>query len=100
MHLHVKYHKNCKTIVVFQSRNMLVNIAYQIIISDIRFASGDLVSLTQPTFAHSLSLKMTVDLSLRSDTGSTNQSPVSSMASSIIHPCELNQYIHIPGKKK
>lgn len=43
---------------------------------------------------------MTVDLSLRNDTGSINQSPVSSMASYIIHPCSLHQQVFIPGKKE
>lgn len=42
---------------------------------------------------------MTVNLSERSDTGNINQSPVSSMASSIIHPCLQQQYVYIPGKK-
>lgn len=97
--IHLRCHENCNNIVAFQSRDMPVYVSYKIIIY-IRFASGDWVSLTQPTFANSSSLKMTVDLSLRSDTGNINRSPVSSMASSIIHPCELNQYIHIPGKKK
>lgn len=42
---------------------------------------------------------MTVDLSLRSDTGNINQSPVSSMASSVAYPCR-NFYVIIPGNKR
>lgn len=41
---------------------------------------------------------MTVDLSLRSDTGKINQSPVSSVASSVTYPCPLD-YVYIPGNK-
>lgn len=43
---------------------------------------------------------MSVDLSQRNDIGSINHSPVSSMALNIIYPCLINQYVHIPGKKK
>lgn len=43
---------------------------------------------------------MSVDLSQRNDIGSINHSPVSSMALNIIYPCFINQYVHIPGKKK
>lgn len=41
---------------------------------------------------------MTVDLSLRNDTGNINQPPVTSMASSIIYPCTTHN-VNIPGKK-
>lgn len=78
--------------------NMNANV-FNITIHIFRIASGDWISLTQPPFAHSSSLKMTVDLSLRIDTRNINQSPVSSMASSIIYPCLQQQYVYIPGKK-
>lgn len=44
---------------------------------------------------------MRVDLSLRSDTGKINQSPVSSVASSIIlsQMCSSSASFYIPGKK-
>lgn len=57
------------------------------------------MALTQPISATSWSLKMTVDLRLRSDTGNINQSPVSSMASSLTHPC-TNHLVYIPGNKR
>nr|XP_034311989.1 fibropellin-1-like isoform X4 [Crassostrea gigas] len=62
---------------------------------DLRFASSNWMALTQPISATSWSLKMTVDLSLRSDTGNINRSPVSSMASSVTYPC-TNFYVYIP----
>lgn len=64
-----------------------------------RFASGDWISLTQPTSATSWSLKMTIDLNQRNDGGSINHSPVSAMASSMMHLCIGLDY-YIPGKKK
>lgn len=79
-------------IFVYQSRGMFVY--------NFRFASGDWISLVWPTPATSWSLKMSVDLSQRNDIGSINHSPVSSMALNIIYPCFINQYVHIPGKKK
>lgn len=46
-------------------------ISYKIIIYNIRFASGDWVSLTQPSFAHSSSLKITVAIPRDNNTTST-----------------------------
>lgn len=57
------------------------------------------MALTQPISVTSWSLKMTVDLSLRSDTGNINQSPVSSMASSVAFPCTGHD-VFIPGNKR
>lgn len=87
-------------IFVYQSRGMLIYIAINMFVYNFRFASGDWISLVWPTPATSWSLKMSVDLSQRNDIGSINHSPVSSMALNIIYPCFINQYVHIPGKKK
>lgn len=42
---------------------------------------------------------MTIDLNQRNDGGSINHSPVSAMASSMMHLCIGLDY-YIPGKKK
>lgn len=49
----------------------------------LQFASGLWITLVHPGSQGSWSLRMTVDLSVRSDTGKINQSPVSSVASTI-----------------
>lgn len=78
---------------------MLIYFAFNIIDYIFRFASGNWISLFHPTPAGAWSLKMTVNLSERSDTGNINQSPVSSMASSIIvSSCVYSIDVYIPGK--
>lgn len=67
-----------------------------------RFASSLWITLVHPGSLGSWSLRMTVDLSVRSDTGKINQSPVSSVASTIIlsQICSLSDLtFYIPGKR-
>lgn len=67
-----------------------------------RFASSLWITLVHPGSQGSWSLRMTVDLSVRSDTGKINQSPVSSVASTIIlsQICSLSDLtFYIPGKR-
>lgn len=78
---------------------MLIWYTFNVIIHIFRFASGDWISLTEPTSATLGSLKMTVDLNQRIDTGSINHSPVSEMAPSVMNLCMGLDY-YIPGKKK
>lgn len=67
-----------------------------------RFSSSVWITLVHPGSQGSWSLRMTVDLSVRSDTGKINQSPVSSVASTIIlsQICSLSDLtFYIPGKR-
>lgn len=67
-----------------------------------RFSGSVWITLVHPGSQGSWSLRMTVDLSVRSDTGKINQSPVSSVASTIIlsQICSLSDLtFYIPGKR-
>lgn len=67
-----------------------------------RFSSSVWITLVHPGSQGSWSLRMTVDLSVRSDTGKINQSPVSSVASTIklSQICSLSDLtFYIPGKR-
>lgn len=67
-----------------------------------RFSGSVWITLVHPGSVGSWSLRMTVDLSVRSDTGKINQSPVSSVASTIIlyQICSLSDLtFYIPGKR-
>lgn len=67
-----------------------------------RFSSNVWIVLVHPGSLGSWSLRMTADLSLRSDTGKINQSPVSSVASTIIlsQTCSSSDStFYIPGKR-
>lgn len=67
-----------------------------------RFTGGVWIHLVHPGTVGSWSLRMTLDLSIRSDTGKINQSPVSSVASTIIlsQICSLSDLtFYIPGKR-
>lgn len=66
-----------------------------------RFSSSVWITLVHPGSQGSWSLRMTLDLSVRSDTGKINQSPVSSVASTIklSQICSLSDLtFYIPGK--
>lgn len=74
---------------------MLIYITHRVF----RLNGSAWMSLSEPPSAGSWSLKMTVDLSQRNDTGTINHSPVSSMSSSLVlYQSCLTSEINIPGK--
>lgn len=90
LHFHYKY----------PSYHILSYILIYITHRVFRFNGSAWMSLTGPTSAGSWSLKMTADLSQRNDIGTINQSPVSSMSSSLVlYQSCLTSEINIPGKR-